>query len=70
MLLLWENDVVVLANTLEDVQTLMSALENFWMHSKLSAIDKIEKTKTWHSLEPYWKGEKKLPGICPVCWNQ
>jgi hypothetical protein len=36
MNLLYVDDVVLFANTLEDVQKLMKILERFCMHSKLS----------------------------------
>ena len=43
MLLLYADDVVFFANTLEDAQKLMKALEIFCMHTKLSV--NISKTK-------------------------
>ena len=55
MLLLYEDDVVLLAHEVEDAQRLMQVLENFCMHSGLLVdvtITKVMLVKAWDKKNP------------------
>ena len=54
MLLLYADDIVLLAHETEDAQRLMQELENFCMHSGLS----VNVTKTKVMLVKIWDKEK------------